>query len=100
MKKNPESAVELVDLGVVEVDGVEQPHERTVNELLVTLSREGQWTATPNRAVRSELPRGSEVYYCTHESLHDSLTVPRHGIRNVTIGDTYSYRCDSEVNLE
>ena len=56
MKKNPESAVELVDLGVVEVDGVEQPH------------------------------------YYSHESLHDSLTVPRHGIRNVTIGDTYSYK--------
>ena len=61
MKKNPESAVELVDLGVVEVDGVEQPDERTVNELLVTLSREGQWTATPNRAVRSELSRGGYI---------------------------------------
>ena len=49
--------------------------------VLETLTREGQWTATPNRAVRSELPRGSEVCYCTHESLHDPLTVlvPRHG---------------------
>jgi len=61
--------------------------------MLETLTQEGQWTATPNRAVRSELPRGSEVYYCTHESLHVPLTVPRHmhGIRNATTGDTYSY---------
>ena len=34
VSKNPESAVELVDLGVVEVGGVEQPHERTIDELL------------------------------------------------------------------
>ena len=72
MKKNPESALELVDLGVVEADCAEQPHERTVNELLVTLSREGQWTATPKRAVRSEPSRGSKVHYYTHESVHDS----------------------------
>ena len=93
-KKKTESAAELVDLGVVEADCVEQPHERTVNELLVALSREVQWAATPNRAVRSdrELPRGSGVYYCSHDSLHDSLTVPRRGIRNATIGDTYSYK--------
>ena len=88
----PETAVDVVDLDVADVEAIEQPHERTVNELLETLTQEGQWTATPNRAVRSELPRGSEVYYCSHESLHDSLTVPRHGIRNVTIGDTYSYK--------
>ena len=45
-----------------------------------TLTREGHWTATPNRAVRSELPRGRDVGYYRHESLHDLLTVnvPRH----------------------
>ena len=36
LEETAESAVELVDLklGVVEVDGVEQPHQRTVRELL------------------------------------------------------------------
>ena len=49
---------------------LEQPHERTVNELIVRVAqaREGQRTATPNWAVRSELSRGSEFYYYTHES--------------------------------
>ena len=89
--ETPETAVDVVDLDVTDIEAIEQPHERTVNELLETLTREGQWTATPNRAVRSELPRDSEVYYQPHESLHVSLTVPRHGIRNVTSGDTKSY---------
>ena len=34
----------------------------------VAPTREGQRTATPNRAVRSELSRGSKVYYYSHES--------------------------------
>ena len=33
LEETAESAVELADLGVVEVDGVEQPPERTVHQL-------------------------------------------------------------------
>ena len=40
---------------------LEQPPERTVIELLEkALTREGQWTAAPNRAVRSELTQGGK----------------------------------------
>ena len=33
----PETAVDVVDLDVADVEAIEQPHERTVYELLVTL---------------------------------------------------------------
>jgi hypothetical protein len=65
----PETAVDVVDLDVADVEAIEQPHERTVYEFVrVAPTREGQRTATPNRAVRSELSRGSKVYYYSHES--------------------------------
>ena len=73
LEETAELAVEVVDRNVVDADGVEQLHERTVNELLVRHRPQGgQWTATPNQAARSELSQGSEVCCCSrsYESLY------------------------------
>jgi len=61
--EKPESAVEVVDLVSSMSMAVEQPQIEDCSRIVKeTLTRVGQWTATPNRAARSELSQASKVY--------------------------------------